>query len=94
MTDPTPMGAPKPALPFAGLSRWVTAPSTWGGLVGALVAVLYGVATLERPPGTTVWFVAAVVTGAVLATLRGDFQEQKALAMVRRLGAGQAKPTP
>ena len=83
----------KAPLPFAGLSRWVTAPSTWGGLCGALVAVLYGVATLDRPPGTTVWFVACVVTGAVLATLRGDFQEQKALSMVRKLGAGLAKPT-
>jgi methyl-accepting chemotaxis protein len=80
-----------PAIPaaFKGLSRWITQPSLFGGLCGAALAVTYALATLERPPGTTLWFLAIVTGFVVAATLRGDVQEQGALGTVRAVGAGK-----
>ncbi|MFZ5471341.1 MAG: methyl-accepting chemotaxis protein [Myxococcota bacterium] len=79
----------KQANPFAGTSRWVSLPSTFAGLLGAALAVLYGVATLELPPGTRWWLVGMVAVVAVAASVWGDFREQAFLSTLRAIGRGE-----
>lgn len=68
-----------------GLNRWITQPSLYGGIIGATIAGLYGVLTLDLPPGSkTTFFVAIAIVVAVFSVL-GDAYEQRGLRVVREL---------
>ncbi|HLL54070.1 MAG TPA: methyl-accepting chemotaxis protein [Myxococcaceae bacterium] len=70
------------------LSRWITAPSTVGGAIGAVLAVAYGAMTLKPPPGTLGWLTGIVAVVVVALTLVGDFYEQRGVRTIRALGTG------
>jgi hypothetical protein len=79
--------------PLQGLARWVTAPSTLAGFVGAALGVCYGVVTLRPPPGTLGWLLGITGAVVVLGTGVGDAYEQRGLSTVRALGGGRLPPT-
>lgn len=68
-----------------GLSRWMTAPSTVGGLLGAIFAIAYGVLTLPLPEGRKITFFILAAIAAGGATLLGDARERRALSSLRTL---------
>ncbi len=72
------------------LHRWVTFPSTFSGMLGAVVGFLYAYCTIEFPDGglTSLFLVVAAVVG--LATLLGDRQEQRTLQVTKQLANGDA----
>ncbi len=73
-------------LPWKGLSRWVTAPSLWGGALAAVIAVVYGMVTLALPPGTRMAFGVIATVVVVVGTVAGDILEQKGLRALKGLG--------
>src|SRR3954471_22318047 len=55
--------AAPPSHPLQGLHRWLTVPSSVGGALCALVAIVYGKLTINAPPklGWGFWVLAAMV---------------------------------
>ena len=86
-------GAPEGEAALRGLHRWLTSPSLWGGLVGVALAVLYGLANLELPPGTGLYFAGLLIPAAVVAVWCCEQVEQRGLRVIRGLGEGKLPPS-
>lgn len=71
-----------------GKRAWLTRASVMSGSLGAGVATLYGLLTLEFPKGTTTPF--AVLAGAALAVavIISELLAARKLSVIRALGAG------
>jgi len=83
------------AVPERGLSRWITAPSMTGGLLGAGLSCFYGVLTLRLPSSSSaVWLVAIAAVLMTGGTLVLDRVNQRALRTVGGLSDGRLPPTP
>ncbi|EPX62516.1 Chemoreceptor Mcp1 [Cystobacter fuscus DSM 2262] len=77
-----------------GLSAWTLRPSWWGGVLGLLLALLYGYVTHSLPYeglGLFLGLVGAVMTMNVLLT---SAQERHALRVLWALEQGRLPPTP
>ena len=77
-----------------GLAAWTIRPSWWGGMVGLVLALLYGFLTRSLPPGSGslfVWLLSAVV---VMNALLSGAQERHALRVLRALEDGRLPHTP
>jgi hypothetical protein len=79
--------------PLFKAHRRVTGPSTWGGLVGSLLATAYAYVTLDMPPGRTWSFLGLVVVCLVIASVFGDRSEQVRLKILKAIGDGTVPPT-
>jgi methyl-accepting chemotaxis protein len=82
------------ASPLHKLSRWITTPELMASVAAGLMAVVYGWGTLSLSPGGGLWFGGIAVIWVLMATVRGDWQEQRALGTLRGLGEGRLKPEP
>lgn len=76
-----------------GKHRYLTNTSVLASSVGAVMAALYALVALERPPDTTWKFALCVAAAVVLGTVLGDRTEQKRLRNFRRLSLGHEPAT-
>lgn len=79
--------------PLAKLHRWITIPSTWSGLIGVAIAVLYSIFSVEIVEGTRLAFSIILGTVFVIANVLGDREEQQRLRTLKRLGLGELPMT-
>lgn len=79
---------------LAALPRRMSAPSTLGGLLGAVLAVFYGVLTLPLPEERKLTFFILAAIFVAGATLLGDRAETAALKSVRALCRNPAARSP
>ncbi|MBK7865068.1 MAG: methyl-accepting chemotaxis protein [Archangiaceae bacterium] len=79
--------------PLKGLHRWMTVPSTWSGVAGVVLAVVYLLFTLELVEGTRLAFAFIVAAVVVIANVLGDVAEQRRLLTLKALGLGTLPPT-
>ncbi len=71
------------------LTRWVTAPSTLSGIVGAGLAVLYGSLTIDLKPDSVMGFVLIAAVFVGIGLVGGDRDEQRALFTLKNVLAGR-----
>ncbi len=76
------------SLPLNRLGRYITGPSTLGGVVGVMLGLVYAFITVEIPAGTRLQLLVVVAAVVTLAVVLGDRAEQRTLPTLRSLGKG------